>query len=248
MTSIGKKGEKTDKNPDKIIENITIGNVFFKVSAKLGEGSYGSVYRVSIDDSGKEYALKVIKNAAKEGIKSLRELDIMARINHPNIAKAEMIVVDYIEKITKKKKKIKYITRIGILMEIAEKDLYKALFSKTFTPEKALDVLKQVCLGCKFLHESNYLHLDIKPLNILIYPNNIARITDFGLSLHTNEKRQVSFPVKLMTIDHRSPNILKGGTEYSEADDVWSLGITFLDVLSKGKSLFSDFKKKRFHG
>ncbi|GAG55775.1 unnamed protein product [marine sediment metagenome] len=227
------------------MKDITIGNVFFKVSGKLGKGSFGKVYRVTIEGDPKEYALKVIKNPANEGIKSLRELDIMGRIRHPYLMNAVMIVADYTEKITKKNK-IKEISRLGILMEIAEKDLYIAIYDKNFRTSQRLETLKQISIGCQYLHDSNYLHLDIKPLNILLFKNNVAKLTDFGLSLHTNDKNIADFPLKLITVDHRSPQVLLGERTYTAADDVWSLGITFIEVLSKGKSLFSGFKSEEF--
>jgi serine/threonine protein kinase len=216
---------------------INIGDATFEVIDKLGQGSFGDVFKVK--KGNKNYALKVIKNPAKEGIKSLKEIDIMRRIVHPNLNEAEMVISGY--------DKNDVVT--GILMEIAEKDMHKILTDKKFTIEKRLDILNQVTSGLKYLHDSNYLHLDIKPLNILIFKGWKAKLTDFGLALvleDINGKKIKYYPNPLMTIDHRSIEALEGNRNYTSADDVWSLGITFLETLSMGKSLFTGFEKDDF--
>jgi serine/threonine protein kinase len=215
-----------------------IGDFKFNVLGTLGRGSFGDVKRISKD--GKEYALKVIENGGKEGIKSLRELDIMSRIIHPNVMRAELIVSEYLAD--------KDVSRLGILMEKADMDLNRGMHDVNLKMNDRFHILHQVTLGVKALHDSGYLHLDLKPLNVLLF-NKTARITDFGLSLLTenkNNERSKYFPLSLETVDHRSLDIINGSRNYSSADDVWSLGIIFLEVLSGGKSLFSRFSSKDF--
>jgi len=197
----------------------------FKIIKKIGVGSFGKVFEVEKD--GKIYALKVIEKADV----SLRELDIMGRLRHPNLMSSEMIVCDD--------------KKLGILMEKAEKDLFHAIYEKSFSISDRLKVLKSISKGVKFLHNSGYLHLDLKPCNILIFEGNHAKITDFSLSMRI-EKNSKYYPSKLTTIDHRPINVLYGSRNYTEKDDVWSLGLIFLRVLSLGKSLFSKFKEKDF--
>lgn len=212
---------------------MKIGNESFNVISKLGKGSFGSVYKV--EKNGKFYALKIIENDVKnEGIKSLRELDIMGKLSHPNLTDSKMVVAEYQKE-----------SKIGILMDKADRDLYKAMYDKKFSTEERLKVLFQVTQGLDFLHDSGYLHLDLKPLNILMFPNNVAKITDFGLSLILEEKDKY-YPVKLTTVDHRAINIIKGSRKYTKADDIWSLGLIFMQVLSNGRYLFSKFKKNDF--
>ena len=232
----------------KVMKDLIINNVSFKVIDKLGKGSFGNVYKVGYN--GKFYALKVIKNAGKEGIKSLKELDIMTRLIHPNITKAELVVAEYTRKVKSGDKNKKSKSKIGVLMEIAETDLFRAMYEKKFKIKNRIDILRQVSLGIKFLHDSNYLHMDVKPVNVLLFDNySAAKLTDFGLSLKTEEvdhEKFKNYPIEIVTIDHRSYNILKGDRKYTTADDIWALGITFLEVLSKGKSIFSKFKDKDY--
>ena len=225
------------------MNELQIGNVKFKIIGILGEGSYGKVY--SILRNEKIYALKVIENKVregkdKEGIKSLREIDIISRISHPNLMGAELVIADY--------NALNSTSRLGIVMEKADRDLYVGMFDTKLNMTDRYDILQQICFGLKALHESGYLHLDLKPLNVLLFNKN-AKITDFGLSILTesiNKKREKYWPVELQTIDHRSINIIDGNRNYTAADDIWSLGIVFLSVLSYGKSLFKGLQAKDF--
>lgn len=222
------------------MKEIVINGKKFVVLKKLGKGSFGKVYKVEY--LGNNFALKIIKSKSTEGVKALRELDIMARIDHPNLMKAEKIIAEYIEK-TSKKGKDKSFSRVGVLMELANRDLHNANYDDSFSLTERLNILKQITEGVSFLHESHYLHLDIKPANILLFNDDrIGRLTDFGLSLRLNGERYRDFPIEIITITYRSINILSGEKRYTEADDIWSLGITFLEILS-GKCLFRHLKK-----
>lgn len=218
------------------MDEIVIGGESFLPVKKLGKGSYGQVYKVEWKEE--EYALKVIKNDPRHGIDSLRELDIVSRLNHPNLMKAELIAAEYIEK------KKKGFTKVGILMDIADRDLWSAIHDEDLTYDDKLSILNQITQGLHFLHSSHYLHMDIKPLNILLTGKN-AKLTDFGLALRMNGKGYVDYPLGLMTLDHRSINVLRGDRRYTVADDIWSLAITFFEVLT-GRNLFSRLKKKNF--
>ena len=71
--------------------NVTIGGHKIELLSALGQGTYGSVYLTNVNNVKK--AIKIITNPGKEGIKSLREIDIMSRFNHPNLVHAEGIIV-----------------------------------------------------------------------------------------------------------------------------------------------------------
>ncbi len=222
------------------MQSIKIGNEKFDIVGKLGVGSYGTVFSVLKDK--KIYALKVIDDLVRkkdnEGIKSLKELDIMGRISHPNLMGGKIIVSEFVEEAS----------RVGILMERADGDLQKAMYDASLNISDRYSILQQIVFGVKALHESGYLHLDLKPLNILMF-GKVPKVSDFGLSILTekvNGVRQKYLPIVTQTVDHRSINVINGSRNYKSSDDVWSLGIIFLSVLSKGKTLFSGFKSEDY--
>lgn len=221
------------------MRNISIGNKTFSTTKELGKGSFGKVYEITFE--GKQSAIKVIKNPAIEGVKSLKELDIMSRLEHPHLMSAKIIISDCC---------LENSSKVGIVMDLAERDMHKAMYDKTFLLSSRLKILKQVTEGLQFLHEENYLHLDIKPLNILLFKNNsYGKLSDFGLSLRTEEGAKgifKDFPIEIITVTHRSINVLQGNKRYTAADDVWALGITFFEVISGGYSFFSELKKGEY--
>ena len=218
---------------------VSIGDKKLEILKDLGQGTYGSVYLINVNGSLK--AIKVITNKKKDGIKSLRELDIMSRLVHPNLVRAEGLMVGVSEILT-----------VGIIMPLATTDLQRLLKEPSFTNTQRIGILKDITEGVKFLHDKGYVHLDLKPMNVLIFNhgnNKIGKITDFGLSLilERNMYNQMEkyYPTELVTITHRPPEVLNGNLIYIKANDVWSLGIIFLEVLSHGKPLYSDFTKSK---
>lgn len=226
------------------VPSITIGKKNFNVISLLGEGTYGSVYEV--EENGKRYALKVLDNKFSEGIKSLREIDIMGRLRHPNLTFAENFFTDI--SILKGNK---YST-VGILMEKAETDLHTAMTMNNLSYQDRIKSLYDISKGLDFMHKNNYLHLDIKPLNILLFNEKnglVSKLTDYGLSLleiEKNGRKYKNYPIELVTVDHRSPYIIEGGRDYTDKDDIWSLGIVYLEVLSGGRTLFAGFKQNDY--
>lgn len=214
---------------------LKIGDIVFNVVKILGEGSYGKVYKVEY--RGRKYALKVITNEREDGILSLRELDVMGRIRHPHLSKSYKVSSEL------DKNLVKY----GIVMDLADMDLYTGMLIKSWNTNSRLKSLYQLTDGLDYLHSSNYLHLDLKPLNVLLFnKRNTTKLTDFGLSLLMTNG-EAYYPKTLISIDHRPPEILKGGKIYKPSTDIWSLGITFLEVLSGGQSLFYDFDEEDFN-
>jgi serine/threonine protein kinase len=214
-------------------KTIIISGYEVNLITSLGEGTYGSVYLVNIN--GEQQAIKIITNGASEGIKSLKELDIMSRLSHPNLVSAKGITVI-----------VDDVTTVGILMPLATTDLSKILQSDSFTLQQRLKLLVDITTGLKYLYGQNYLHLDLKPMNILIfYDQNgemITKITDFGLSQIMGANKTKYYPAALLTVTHRPPEIFSQNWMYTEASDIWSLGIIFLQVLSWGKRIYTSFQ------
>jgi serine/threonine protein kinase len=217
---------------------LSFGEKSFNVLKKLGKGSYGNVYLV--EENGTKYALKVIPTSTREGIRSLRELDIMSRLSHPYLMNAKTIVASINGTNNEETQKM------GILMDLAERDLHTAMYDKSLSFKERLIIMKQVTLGLQFLHQENYLHLDIKPLNILLFKGNIGKLSDFGLALRTEDGKYKNYPLEIVTVSHRSYNILKGDRHYTAADDIWALGMTLFEVLSGGYSLFSELSDENY--
>lgn len=212
--------------------SISIGDTSLQILKELGQGTYGTVYLTETQRGPK--AIKILTNQKEEGLKSLTEVDIMCRLRHPNLVPAEGIIVGVGEEVT-----------LGIIMPLAVTDLYRHMIDPSVSTNRRLKLLHDVSDGLKFLHDSEYVHLDLKPVNVLIFGTGnqeTARITDFGLSMYLGEDKYQRHGYDLVTITHRPPEILNRNYIYSKSTDIWSLGIIFLEVLSGGYRIFTNYE------
>ncbi|XP_057293447.1 cyclin-dependent kinase 2-like [Hydractinia symbiolongicarpus] len=200
----------------------------FKKLEKIGEGTYGVVYKGIDRQTGKIIALKKIRlDADTEGVPStaIREIALLRELNHPNIVH----LLDVIQSQT----------RLFLVFEYLNQDLKK--YMDTAPPSGIpLNLVKsylyQLLSGIAFCHSHRVLHRDLKPQNLLIDTEGNIKLADFGLA------RAFGLPVRsytheVVTLWYRAPEILLGCKMYSTAVDVWSIGCIFVEMITK-KPLF----------
>eukprot|EP01002_Notosolenus_urceolatus_P003264 NODE_1859_length_1275_cov_26.038336_g1539_i0.p1 GENE.NODE_1859_length_1275_cov_26.038336_g1539_i0~~NODE_1859_length_1275_cov_26.038336_g1539_i0.p1 ORF type:complete len:329 (-),score=97.43 NODE_1859_length_1275_cov_26.038336_g1539_i0:287-1273(-) len=196
---------------------------------KIGEGTYGVVYKCEDKAAGRIVALKKIRlEAEDEGVPStaIREISILKALRHPN-------VVDLVDVISHPKK-------LYLVFEYLDNDL-KRYMSKREGPLSSRQVRQftyQLLDGLAFCHSNRIIHRDLKPQNLLVTSDGTAvKLCDFGLArafqmpLHT-------YTHEVVTLWYRAPEILLGATHYAPAVDVWSVGCIMAEMASK-KPLFS---------
>ena len=143
----------------------------------IGEGTYGVVYLVENNETYEQYALKkIVCRDYNELIKHKNELELIFSVKHENILNLSGISFRYLDETT---------SAIYVLMELAQNDwnmeIKRRMLAKKYYKEKEIiDILKQIIKGFLFLQEKNIAHRDIKPQNILLFPNNVYKIADFG--------------------------------------------------------------------
>ena len=195
---------------------------------KVGEGTYGVVYKCQNKQTGQYVALKKIRlENEEEGIPStaIREISILKQMNH-------MGIVKLIETINGEKK-------LYLIFEFLDYDLKKFLDAKGAPLPMNLvkSYLYQITAALRYCHSKRILHRDLKPQNLLIDKNGIIKLADFGLA------RAFGVPIKtltheVLTLWYRAPEILLGQKEYSTPVDIWSLGLIFFEMAHR-KPLFA---------
>jgi len=195
---------------------------------KVGEGTYGVVYKCRVKDTNDFVALKKIRlENEDEGIPStsIREISILKQLRHPNI-------VYLIDLIHGEKK-------LYLVFEFMDHDLKKFLDINNgpLTPELVKSYLFQILIAVNFCHSKRILHRDLKPQNLLIDKDGIIKVADFGLA------RSFGIPIKtltheILTLWYRAPEILLGQKEYSTPVDMWSIGLIFYEMAHR-KPLFA---------
>lgn len=196
---------------------------------KVGEGTYGVVFKGKHKESGKLVAIKKIRMESEdEGVPStaIREISLLKELVHPNIVSLFEVLMEE--------------SRLYLIFEFLCMDLKKYL--DTFTNDKYMEpaqvksYLYQITQAILFCHKRRVLHRDLKPQNLLIDANGVIKVADFGLG------RAFGVPVRVythevVTLWYRAPEVLLGSTRYSCPVDMWSIGCIFAEMSSK-KPLF----------
>jgi len=198
----------------------------YKVIKKLGQGSFGAVYKVYDRELEIEKALKIIPEAIsndKEAMKSLRkEASIMAKLNHTNIVH----IYDF-----HYSGDIKYID-----MEYVEgeslADIKTERPDKKFTEEEVKQYAVQILEGLNYAHKKSVIHKDIKPQNIMLDKSGKIRIMDFGIAESVQgSMSRLENTGSSGTLVYMSPEQIRGKDVGKEAD-IYSLGATIYELLS----------------
>ena len=199
----------------------------YKRLEKLGEGTYGEVYKAQDLLLDRFVALKKMKLEQDEnGIPptTLREMSILLSISHPNIMKLEDFIINR--------------TSLTFIFEYLEHDLrYYLIHTKSRIQMNLLrSYAYQILSGINCLHSHQILHRDIKPENILLNREGYLKICDFGLARHFDIPiRQYS--TNVVSQWYRAPELLLGAPLYGLPIDVWSAGCTIAEMC-KGLPLF----------
>ncbi|XP_057416977.1 cell division control protein 2 homolog [Lotus japonicus] len=192
---------------------------------KIGEGTYGVVYKARDRVTNETIALKKIRlEQEDEGVPStaIREISLLKEMQHRNIVRLQDVV--HSEK------------RLYLVFEYLDLDLKKHMdsspeFSKD--PRQVKMFLYQILCGIAYCHSHRVLHRDLKPQNLLIdRSNNALKLADFGLA------RAFGIPVRtftheVVTLWYRAPEILLGSRHYSTPVDVWSVGCIFAEMVNQ---------------
>jgi len=199
----------------------------YEKQQKIGEGTYGVVYKAKDKMTGRFVALKKIRlEHEDEGVPStaIREVAILKELRHPCIVEL-MDVVHHQQK-------------LFLVFEFLDQDLKRYMDTvPNLSPRVVKNYTKQLFMGLMYCHQRRILHRDLKPQNLLIDNTSGAlKLADFGLA------RAFCVPIRpytheVVTLWYRAPEILLGQQQYSVAVDVWSAGCIFAEMITK-RALF----------
>jgi len=207
----------------------------FQKIEKIGEGTYGIVYKAKDKLTHQFVALKKIRlETESEGVPStaIREISILKELEHPGIVQ----LLDVVHSDQK----------LYLVFEYLDKDLKKLMDDHAAArrlegiteprlglPEPlVMSYLRQLLEGIAYCHKHRVLHRDLKPQNLLIDSTGGIKLADFGLA------RAFGLPVRtytheVVTLWYRAPEILLGSKFYSTSVDTWSIGCIFAEMLSR---------------
>ena len=177
----------------------------YKIIDKIGSGGMGNVYCAQQDyPAQRQVALKLLKNTPNQQL-IITETQILARLNHPNIA--TLFEIDKTEG-----------GQFFIAMEyIKGDDIISWCANHNYSQIQIIQLFQQLCSGIAFAHEQNIIHCDIKPSNVLVTEIDgkaIVKIIDFGISqFEKNDDKQESNHEISGTLAYLAPEVLSNKTK-----------------------------------
>jgi len=196
----------------------------YKIIKKLGEGGMGTVYLAEDTMLERKVALKTLNpTLTKDSHFTERfrhEAKVQASLIHPNI----VTLYNYFREGD----------NYCMVMENVEGVTLKHLISSTgpMPEQRAVWILNQMLEAVGFAHKKGIIHRDIKPSNILITKDDNVKILDFGIAKILQDKGLTKTGTKMGTVYYMSPEQIKAVKDIDHRTDIYSLGITFYEMLS----------------
>uniref|UniRef100_A0A8C5VTJ2 Cyclin-dependent kinase 2 n=1 Tax=Microcebus murinus TaxID=30608 RepID=A0A8C5VTJ2_MICMU len=200
----------------------------FQKVEKIGEGTYGVVYKARNKLTGEVVALKKIRlDTETEGVPStaIREISLLKELNHPNIVK--LLDVIHTE------------NKLYLVFEFLHQDLKKFMDASALTgiPLPLIkSYLFQLLQGLAFCHSHRVLHRDLKPQNLLINADGAIKLADFGLA------RAFGVPVRTYTHEVTRRALFPGDSEIDQLFRIFRTLGTPDEVVWPGVTSMPDYK------
>ncbi|HEV2202099.1 MAG TPA: protein kinase [Bryobacteraceae bacterium] len=206
----------------------------YLIAGKIGAGGMGEVYRAHDTKLKRDVALKVLPEAFARDPERMarfqREAEVLASLNHPNIAA------------------IYGVEDRALVMEFVEGASPKG----PLPFDDAWKIATQIASALEYAHDKGIVHRDLKPANIMITPEGVVKLLDFGLAkAFTNQREPSASPensptltmgateigVILGTAGYMSPEQARG-KQVDKRADTWSFGVVLYELLT-GERLFT---------
>jgi serine/threonine protein kinase/Tol biopolymer transport system component len=204
----------------------------YKITAKLGEGGMGEVWRATDTKLNRDVAIKILPDAFAQDADRMarfqREAQVLASLNHPNIAA------------------IYGVEERALIMELVEGETLHG----PMPVETAINYAKQIAEALEYAHERGIVHRDLKPANIKVTPEDRVKVLDFGLAKAMSNEPAPGDPTTSPTLTMRATmaGTIMGTAAYMSPEqaagkpadkraDIWSCGVVLWEMLT-GKRLF----------
>jgi len=196
----------------------------FEKLNRLGEGSYGTVYRAKDLDTGEIVALKKVAiHSEADGFpqSSLREIRLLKALCHPHIVELREVVCGQQKPGT-----------TFLVFEYCEHDVAALLLhmDRPLSQAEVKCLMLQLLRAVAYFHGRFIIHRDLKVSNLLLTNKGMLKLADFGLAREFSDPPDC-YTTNVVTLWYRAPELLLGATLYSSAIDMWSGGCIFGELL-----------------
>lgn len=202
----------------------------YEILAVLGRGGMGKVFKVRNVISDRIEAMKILLPdlAGRQDLadRFLREIKVLASLNHPNIAALQtaltlnnqlVMVMEYVEGMT----------------------LGERLEQGPIPPTEAVNYTEQVLGALSYAHRRNVIHRDIKPANMMLTPEGVVKLMDFGIARSSGDAGLTTAGTTIGSLYYMSPEQVKGETTDARSD-LYSLGVSLYEMVTGQRPFRAD--------
>jgi serine/threonine protein kinase len=209
----------------------------YEVSAAIGAGGMGEVYRARDTKLGRDVALKVLSAALANDTGYMarfqREAQVLASLNHPNIA-----IIHGLEESG---------GVCALAMELVDgPTLEERIAPGPLALDEALWIAKQIAEALEAAHEKGIVHRDLKPANVKVTPEGVVKVLDFGLAKTADSVTVDAKNSPTLTLRSSELGVIMGTAGYMAPEqaagkpvdkraDIWSFGVVLFEMLAGGR-------------
>jgi eukaryotic-like serine/threonine-protein kinase len=194
----------------------------YEVLSILGVGGMGKVYKVRNVISDRIEAMKILlpdlRSNQSLADRFLREIRLLATLNHPNIAALRTALT--------------YENQLVMILEFVEGEtLANRLARAPLSTAETINYADQVLSALSYAHKQNIIHRDIKPANMMLTPQSVVKLMDFGIARAGSDNSITSTGTTLGSVNYMPPEQVRG--EPADArSDIYSFGVSLYEMLT----------------
>ncbi len=196
----------------------------YEIIEKIGSGGMATVYKAKCHVLNRYVAIKILRDEFTTDEEFIKRFEVEAQsaasITHPNIVSVYDVGVDG--------------NLYYIVMELIKGKTLKEIIieEKGALPWKwSVNIAIQIASALETAHRNHIIHRDIKPHNIIITEDGVAKVTDFGIAKAVSNSTITAFGTTIGSVHYFSPEHARGG--YTDAkSDLYSLGVVMYEMLT----------------
>ncbi|PFH44973.1 hypothetical protein AMATHDRAFT_164241 [Amanita thiersii Skay4041] len=209
-------------------------HAFYDIGTELGKGSFATVRKAVCRATGEWYAVKMIQDSKKIGVKTItfsREIAIMQKLKHPNICNLK-------EAFSPGNGDLYLVLELVDGGDLLEYILYRNGLSEG----DAKHITYQICDALSYIHSEGVTHRDLKPENVLLTKDTPpkVKVADFGLAKLVDSATMLR--TMCGTPSYLAPEVVKQTNQsgYDNAVDSWSVGVIVFSMLTNSSPFIED--------
>ena len=194
----------------------------YEILSVLGVGGMGKVYKVRNVISDRVEAMKILlpdlTSHQSLADRFLREIRLLASLNHPNIACLRTA--------------LNHDNQLVMIMEFVEGEtLANRLSRAPISTAEAVDYSDQILSALSYAHKQNIIHRDIKPANMMLTPQGVVKLMDFGIARSSSDGTLTSTGTTLGSLNYMPPEQVRGQSADARSD-IYSFGVSLYELLT----------------